>query len=413
MTALRRSFTLLLLFFLAIPALAETAWEITVTSDHAAANVPIRVPLGEAVEPGSIMQVTKEDGSFVSLAQITKPSLLADDEVEAELNFILPRIKANEEIKLTATSGGAKAMSFGWQDTEGKHKELSYGGTPVLRYMYEAPDWSTKERLGETYKVYHHVYNPAGTTLLTKGPGGLFPHHRGLFFGFNRISYGDGQKADIWHCKNGETQEHVAVAEAETGPLLGRHRLAIDWHGQDKKVFAKEQRELTAYRFKSGTLIEFASRLESQVGPVRLDGDPQHAGFQFRATQHVPDKTKTQTYYVRPDGKGEAGKFRNWPGNKDHVNLPWNALCMVVDDQRYTVCYLDRPENPKESRFSERDYGRFGSYFEYELDENEPLELNYRIWLQEGEMSVEEVAAQSMKFVNAPKAVAKALESVN
>jgi len=41
------------------------------------------------------------------------------------------------------------------------------------------------------------------------------------------------------------------------------------------------------------------------------------------------------------------------------------------------------PRNPKEARFSERDYGRFGSYFEYDLDEGKPLTVNYRLWLQE------------------------------
>ena len=113
----------------------------------------------------------------------------------------------------------------------------------------------------------------------------------------------------------------------------------------------------------------------------------------------MPDKTKGKTYYLRPDGKGQPGKFRNWPGDKGHVNLPWNALSIVVGDQRYTVAMLDRPQNPKEARFSERDYGRFGSYFEYEIDENKPLQLNYRVWVQEGEMDVEGVQQLANDFV--------------
>lgn len=386
--------------------LAQATWEITVTSKHSAKNMPVKVQLSDALT--GPMRITDADGEFLRMGQVTKPGLLTlDDNVAAELHFILPSITANQEVNLIAKSGSAKAVGFDWHDTKGKYSDLTFAGRPVLRYMYEAPDWSSKERLGETYKVFHHVYDPAGTTLLTKGAGGLFPHHRGLFFGFNRISYGDGKKADIWHCKNNETQEHVHVTGSSQGPVLGRHTLAVDWHGQDKEVFAKEQRELTAYNVPGGTLIEFATRLVSQVGLIKLDGDPQHAGFQFRATQHVPDKTKNQTYYVRPDGRGEPGKFRNWPAQKDHVNLPWNALCMVVDGQRYTCCYLDRPQNPKESRFSERDYGRFGSYFEFELDADNLLELNYRIWVQEGEMTVEAVSSHSQNFVEPPLAIAK------
>lgn len=383
----------------------QQAWEISVTSEHAAQNIPVKVQLDESLA-GNIV-LTGADGSHIP-AQPTKPGLLAAGEKAAtELHFVLPSIDAGKTVKLTATKADSKAgTSFTWHDTSGLCADLKYGDRSVLRYMYEAPDRSSKERLGETYKIYHHVYDPTGEKLLTKGPGGLFPHHRGLFFGFNRISYGDGKRADTWHCRNNETQEHVEVLQSSTGPVLGRHRVAINWHGQDKEVFAREERELTVYNVVGGTLIEFASRLTSLVGPVKLDGDPQHAGFQFRATQHVPDKTKNQTYYIRPDGKGEPGKFRNWPDDADHVNLPWNALCFVVDGQRYTCCYLDRPENPKESRFSERDYGRFGSYFEYELDDGRDLQLNYRIWIQEGQMTVPSVAAQSQNFVEPPIAVA-------
>ena len=291
------------------------------------------------------------------------------------------------------------ADGFIWKDAEGKFNELSVDGRPVLRYMYETHDKSTEERRRETYKVYHHVYSPDGNRLVTKGSGGLYPHHRGLFYGFNNISYGDQKRVDTWHCGGGEWQSHEGFVASEEGPVLGRHRVAVNWHGRDGKVFAKEEREMTVYNLRTGTLIEFASRLESTVSHLKLDGDPQHAGFQFRASQEVPDKTKDLTYYLRPDGKGEPGKFRNWPDDKQHVNLPWNALSFVLDDQRYTCCYLDHPLNPKETRYSERDYGRFGAYFVAELMVKEKLDLNYRIWLQNGEMTVEQVQTYSNDFV--------------
>jgi hypothetical protein len=291
-----------------------------------------------------------------------------------------------------------------------------------MKYMYESLDDSTPERRGETYKVYHHVYSPDGSRLITKGPGGLFPHHRGLFFGFNRITHGDNQQADVWHCKKGESQSHEESVRQVGGPIMGRDVNRIDWRGQDGKPFAEELREMTAYRIGGSTLIEFSSILKSLGGPVVLDGDPQHAGFQFRASQDVPDKTKAQTFYIRPDGKGEPGKFRNWSAkqqeskvNSNHVNLPWNAVSIVLPverrkpgsrtemesvDQRFTVCYLDHPDNPKPARFSERDYARFGSYFKYTVTPAKPLKLRYQIFVHEGELSVDEIAAISNDFVN-------------
>jgi hypothetical protein len=238
--------------------------------------------------------------------------------------------------------------------------------------------------------------------LVTKGLGGLYPHHRGLFYGFNRISYGDGKQADTWHCGRGESQVHTGLVASEAGPVLGRHQVRIDWHGQDRKVFAREVREMTVYNVPGGTMIEFASRLQTAAGKVKLDGDPQHAGFQFRASQDVPDKTAALTYYVRPDGKDQPGSLRNWPDDPRQENLPWHAMSIVLGEKRYTIAYLDKPTNPKPARYSERDYGRFGSYFEYELDEEHPLDVNYRLWLVEGEMTVEDVTRLSRNFREPP-----------
>lgn len=343
------------------------------------------------------------------LGQLSPPSL---DFPEAKpgqrmVTLVLPQLKANTTLRLKASPAGLTPYrTFEWHDDRYGMAELQYAGQPVMKYMYEPVDDSTPERRGETYKVYHHVYSPDGSELVTKGPGGLFPHHRGLFYGFNRISYGDQQKADVWHCRNGESQAHLKTLRTVAGPVFGSQLVLIAWNGQDGKPFAHELREMTAYRMNGSTLIDFDSVLESEVGPLKLDGDPQHAGFQFRASQSVPDKTKHLTYYIRPDGKGEPGKFRNWSAkknetslNRQHVNLPWNALNFTIGDNNYTCCYLDHPDNPKESRFSERDYGRFGSYFEYALDNDRPLQLRYRIWLQDGAMEVEEIESLSREFV--------------
>jgi hypothetical protein len=367
----------------------------------------VHVPAGLSQAPVTIVDARGRSflGQLCGLGLTSRASATGDGMRAAELHFVLPSIDAEETLDLEVRVGRAErdVASFHWQDTPGKYSDLRFGDRNVLRYMYEPVDNSSPERRDETYKVYHHIFDPAGAKLLTKGSGGLFPHHRGLFYGFNRISYGDGQTADIWHCRKGEAQVHRQVLAQEAGPVLGRHRLAIDWIGQDGQIFAREQREIAAYHLPQGMAVEFVSQLESAGKPVKLDGDPQHAGVQFRATQHVPDVTKHLTYYVRPDGPDKPGSFRNWPGDAQHVNLPWNAMSFVVDDQRYTCCYLDHPGNPKEARYSERDYGRFGSYFEYALTDDTPLNVQYRLWLQEGEMTVDQVQKVSDDFVAAPR----------
>lgn len=392
-------------------AAAEKTFSITVEAGKFdRQNVPVKTAIAVPAElaKAKIASLTGGDGLKL-VGQLTASSLLSEapDTDRRELHFIVPELKAGQSLSLTAKISDAAATpaeTFAWTDEAGKQATLSFAGKPVLRYMYETLDESTPARREETFKVYHHVFDPAGKQIVTKGPGGVYTHHRGLFYGFNKISYqldGANKSADIWHCR-GAHMSHEAIVAVEEGPVLGRHRLAINWHGPDKGIFAKELREMTAYRVPGGTLIEFASHLTSQVGSVKLDGDPQHAGFHFRAAQEVADKSFAQTIYLRPDGQDQPGKTRNWPDDPKHIDLAWNAMSFVLGDQRFTCCYLDRPTNPKEARFSERNYGRFGSYFKFELNEATPLDVNYRIWLQPGEMTGAQVDSLSRGFVEPP-----------
>ena len=104
-----------------------------------------------------------------------------------------------------------------------------------------------------------------------------------------------------------------------------------------------------------------------------------------------------------------SGWIRRWTGKhcETMVDLPWYAMSFVLGKQRHTVCYLNHPSNPKETRFSERDYGRFGGYFEREITEESPLVVNYRLWLQNGEMTAEQAQALRTAFAAPPKCMVK------
>lgn len=304
----------------------------------------------------------------------------------------------------------ATQAEFSWHDTPGKFVELKFGDRPVLRTMYEPLDDSSPERHTATFKVFHHVFSPDGKQLLTDWDSKqLYPHHRGIFYGFSQVTYDGNKHADIWHCKDGTHQLHKRFAAPEAGPDRARQKMEIAWNGNEGKAFAIEYRELTIYNKPDGTMIDFVSTLVPTLGKVKLDGDPQHAGFHFRAAKEVAASTKAQTYYLRPDGKAKPGEFRNWdqkkpdsPESKQSINVPWKALSMVVGGNRYTVLYIDHPANPKPARFSERDYGRFGSYFVAEATPEKPLTVRYRLWIQDGEMTVEQAAAKAAEFVNRP-----------
>lgn len=214
-------------------------------------------------------------------------------------------------------AASARAAGFSWQDGEGE-TTLLFDGRPAIRYMHLPYDNSTSEKRDWSFKPFHHVWSPDGATRLTKGdPGGLYPHHRGLFFGFNKVTYGGGKQCDVWHCTRGAHQAPAGELERSADEHGAHHRVAIDWYANDEDVFAHEVREVRVTRPEhngvAGWQIDFTSHVRTADDqPIHLDGDPQHAGFHFRASQEVPDKTAKQTYYLRTDGKGEPGDYRNW-----------------------------------------------------------------------------------------------------
>ena len=61
----------------------------------------------------------------------------------------------------------------------------------------------------------------------------------------------------------------------------------------------------------------------------------------------------------------------------------------------------------RQARFSERTYGRFGSYFVATATKEKPVVVSYRIWLQEGQMKPDEVAALDKCFVEPVKVKVK------
>jgi hypothetical protein len=399
---------LLLSALLAAPALgAGLTYRLTVKAGkHDRLNTPVCVLLQEAQQQANLDPKMLAEARSVRLtdaagnelpAQLTPPGLLhasldRPGVVARELHFILPSLKKGESLELTAvlSSDPPPPPRFTWKNEPGQYAELICGTRPVVRYMCKTLD---PDNLEETYKVYHHLYDPAGKRLVTKGPGGKYPHHRGLFFGYCNVTHGDGQKANTWSGHN-TPQTHGGILAEEAGPVMARHLAAVEWRANQKDVYLNEKRELTVYNVPGGTLIGFASRLATAGGKVTLDGNAPHAGFHFRADQEVAAETEKLTYYLRPDGKGELGQAR-----ASAQDVPWDAISFVLGEDRYTVLYLDKPDNPKPVEYNERTYGRFGSFFKYELDEGKDLEVDYRIWLQDGEMTVEEAAALSIDFV--------------
>ncbi len=121
----------------------------------------------------------------------------------------------------------AQDGGFAWQDEPGKQLDLRYNGRAVARYVYEFdPD-----DYEATYKPFLHVYSPDGTRLITKGPGGQYTHHRGIYIGYRATRYA-GKSVDFWHCPKGH-QEHQESAAQVAETDLAAMQATVHWLDED------------------------------------------------------------------------------------------------------------------------------------------------------------------------------------
>ena len=259
------------------------------------------------------------------------------------------------------------ADSYSVKDTEGKHADIiTPDGHVILRYMYER-DTTNETTTFDTAKVFAHVLSDDGETTLTKGAGGKFPHHRGIFIGWNKLDQG-GKKHDLWHVRNTE-QKHREFDEIEFAKKGARITSVIDWVGTDGKAVVHEKR---TYKVTSHdgvhAMIDFSSTLTAVDGDVELNGDPEHAGIQFRPSQLVADN-KSATYTFHEEGIDPT----------KNLDLTWVAESFKIGDQWWSVQHMNHPSNPEGARWSAyRDYGRFGPFTVVKIKDGESTTFRYR-----------------------------------
>ncbi|MDP6545884.1 MAG: PmoA family protein [Phycisphaerae bacterium] len=389
--------SLLLTATFCCPAAAGTI-NLKVTSQADGVNVPVHTPVKLAgdlakANPRAITVTLQQDGGGKSI-----PGQIVDGESGRELWWIIPATKANKANLWTATLADGKTKlkeTFSFRDTAGKHLDVALNSKPVTRYMYERDTTDDKTK-HITYKVYNHVFDEKGEKFLTKGAGGRFTHHRGIFIGFSRTK-ANGKSYDTWHMK-GVTQRHQKFAKQAAGPVLARYTTLINWNEGEDKPIISEQRTITVYNQGNSAilLLDFHTKLTAVSSDIVLDGDPEHAGCQYRPHNDVA-KNKSAKYLFHAEGVKP----------QKVLDLPWVALTYKLNDKQYHVQHLSHPSIPKGNKYSAyRDYGRFGAYFKKPVAKGETLELRYRFYVAKGDMpDRKEMSQRYTAFVTPPKAV--------
>jgi hypothetical protein len=284
-------------------------------------------------------------------------------------------------------------FSIAFSDVAPKHIDIMHNDKPIVRYMH-AFDKSSTDRKHETFKVFHHVLNEEGTSPITKGPRGLFTHHRGFYIGWNKLQHA-GAEHDLWHMRKEEAQIHREVLVKESTAERSILSTRIDWLGVDgETVLLEEIRTITVYHDdpKAHAVIDFQSELKAVNGDIELRGDSEHAGMHFRAAQDVAEN-KSAIYIFHAENINP----------KEDADLPWVTMTYQMNDGRsYTVQHMNHHKNPKDTYYSAyRDYGRFGAFFEEVIKDGNTLNVKYRLRITRGEAPTrEEMHAQFKKYID-------------
>jgi hypothetical protein len=247
----------------------------------------------------------------------------------------------------------------------------------------------------ETYKVFTHVYDFAGTTPITKGAGGKYTHHRGLFIGWKDTLIA-GEDYDTWHMSNCYQQLEGSI-EKEEGATASRQVAHIAWNDRAGKALVHEKRTIAATQGEDGLrVIDFRSQLEAASQPIQFRGDLQHAGMHLRLANEVSEHEDT-TQYILPDGAREE---------KDDtvIGAWWVCASAEVAGKRYWVMHMSAPDTPGGVPvYSIRRYARFGSFFEPDLAPGKPLDLRFRIIVSEAPLDQARCAALYQAYAEAPR----------
>lgn len=283
---------------------------------------------------------------------------------------------------------------FALRDQKGEYLDVLLDGRIAVRYMY-AHDASTPQQRTATNKPFLHVFDAAGKRPITNGPGGDFPHHRGIFIGWTRIRVG-ARNLDFWGMGTGNIV-HQKFADQKADRDSAAFTSHTLWSDKDSKALLEEARTTALRRGPAGVrlLIDFESKLTAKVDLV-LDGDPEHGGVQFRAANDVD---RAQMSYFFP---------REKPNAHTDLDYPWVGQTFVLEGQKHAIVQIDHPRNPRPTRWSAyRDYGRFGAFFKHELKAGETLNVRYRFVIAEGELpEVALIQKAADDFVGAKEASA-------
>lgn len=224
-----------------------------------------------------------------------------------------------------------------------------------------------------TCRVFTHIWRLDQTGPLTKGPGGMYSNHRGIFLGWADTIVA-GNDYDSWAMSNCY-QQHKNWEHIEMGPERARQVEHIQWRNFQDKPFIEETRSFAIAPGPGGSrIIDFTAHLRTTADRIELAGGPHFGGVHVRLSDEVTAHPET-TRFILPAGASML----------DDGTAPgawWVCAAAEVRGRRFWLMHMTSPETTAGAPlYSARRYGRVGAYFETAFTNARPLILRCRFVL--------------------------------
>jgi hypothetical protein len=299
-------------------------------------------------------------------------------------NTSLRRLPPLAAIFLTAAiqaPAGAETK-FAFREVSPASVELTENGKPVFVYNFGLILATNFPETMRRSCYLHPVYAPDGT-LLTDDFNKDHPHHRGIFWAWEVITY-DGKTDDVWTVK-GFRQRFVRWKARETAGSTARLAVENGWYSGEHK-FVKEDVDILAHPVANDRrVLDFTLSFEAVDKPVTIVGTPiakkGYSGFAFRTAPR--DGGAAKTVIRTEDGVSEQDGVM--------ARHPWAEIVGSYQGEKESVRIEDDASNPgypKNGWLMRHSFALLNvSYPGLDpiiLQPGKPLVLKYRVILSSG-----------------------------
>lgn len=305
----------------------------------------------------------------------------------------MPRILAAVSGLCIAVSFAAGA-EFAYED-DGTTLWITEGGERVLGYNHgtiepENADAEFRERYRRSSYI-HPLFGLDGDVLTEDFPDD-HPHHRGVFWSWPGVHYGD-QPVDVWHVEGvRQLFEEWVEREVREESVFVHVRNGWQLTGEEEPFVREEVRFTVHSADEIGRAIDFELTFTNvSEEEVTLGGE--YGGFN-----------------VRPDSSRPDEQLAGAPGlleDSNNADTPWADYASRIEAEGpYSGTAIfqhpDNPDYPHEG-WTLRHYGFLGQAWPQEdpylLEPGEDVTLKYRLYIHRGDAEEGEVAERFQAYI--------------